>query len=179
MSMRASTPRRIVVVGCCGAGKSPLAAALARRLAIRHVERDSLGEEGSATYRAAAGDAVTDDSWIFDGAPYWVEDVVYPRAELVVALDYPRRVVMRRVVARSLRLGLPLARARRQYPRIPFRRWRDPSHAVRWAWGVWGERRREIGDLRSRPELAGADIVRLRSPTEGRRWLSSLAPDVR
>ena len=43
---------------------------------------------------------------MFDGAPYNAELVVYPHADTVVALDYPRRVVQRRVLARSLRLWL-------------------------------------------------------------------------
>lgn len=119
------------------------------RLGVQYVERDALGPEGSDEFRANVAAAVAGDQWIFDGAPYWVEDVVYPRAELVVALDYPRRVVMRRVFARSLR-------TRYFFP-------------TRWAWKVWPERRREIDEL----ERRGLPVERLRSPRQARRWLQA------
>jgi adenylate kinase family enzyme len=154
---------RVVVVGCAGAGKTTLAAALASRLRAPHVERDELGELGSDEYRAAVAEAVAGDRWVFDGPPYYVDELVYARAEVVVALDYPRRVVMRRVVWRALRRPDP-------------RSWRDPHHPVRWAWSVWTDRRSEIAALGSRPELASAEVVRLSSPAAARRWLASLSP---
>jgi adenylate kinase family enzyme len=147
--------RRIVVVGCAGAGKSTLSRELAARLGLPHVERDELGLEGSDEFRANVADAVARDEWIFDGAPYWVEDVVYPRAQLVVALGYRRATVIRRATARALRTGYV-------FP-------------ARWAWEVWAERRREIDELelRGKPEL-----LRLRSPREARRWLEGLEAPV-
>jgi adenylate kinase family enzyme len=156
-----SLPKRIVVVGCAGAGKTTLSASIAARLGVRHVERDELGELGGAEYRAAVAELAGTDEWVFDGAPYYVDEVVYSRADVVVALDYPRRVVMRRVTWRALR-------------RPDARRWRDPEHPVRWAWFVWAQRRREVADLERRPELASAEVVRLRSPADARKWLASL-----
>jgi adenylate kinase family enzyme len=97
-----------VVIGCAGSGKTTLAQALAVRLGARHIERDALGDDESpdfATQVAAAVDAAG-SRWVFDGAPYNAEMVVYPHADTVVALDYPRWVVQRRVLARSARLWL-------------------------------------------------------------------------
>jgi adenylate kinase family enzyme len=162
LSRASEKVKRVVVVGCAGAGKTTLSAALAARLGVPHVERDELGELGSPEYRAAVSDLVRREEWVFDGAPYYVDEVVYGRAQLVVALDYPRRVVMRRVVWRALRW--PDAQS-----------WRDPEHPVRWAWSVWAERRREIADLERRPELASAQIVRLGSPADADRWLDGFA----
>jgi hypothetical protein len=126
------------------------------------VERDDLGELGSDEFRAAVAEAVARDAWVFDGAPYYVDEVVYPRAQLVVALDYPRRVVMRRVAWRALRRPDPRSGG-------------TPHHPVRWAWSVWAERRREIADLERRPELTSAQVIRLRSPAAARRWLETVA----
>lgn len=153
--------RRVVIVGCAGAGKTTLARELAARLHVPHVERDTLGELGSAEYRDAVARVARRDAWVFDGAPYYVDDVLYPRAEVVVALDYPRRIVMRRVVWRALR-------------RPDERSWRDPHHPVRWAWSVWAERRREIAELERRQELASTRVIRLGSPDDARRWLASV-----
>jgi adenylate kinase family enzyme len=90
-------PERIVVIGCAGSGKTTLARALAVRLGARHIERDALGDDEApsfATQVAAAIDAAG-SRWVFDGAPYNAELAVYPQADTVVALDYPRRVVQR------------------------------------------------------------------------------------
>jgi adenylate kinase family enzyme len=157
----AAIVKRVVVVGCAGAGKTTLAAALAARFRVRHVERDELGELGSDEDRAAVARAVSNEAWIFDGAPYYEESAVYSRADAVVALDYPRRVVMRRVVWRALRRPDP-------------RDWRGPHHPVRWAWSMWAKRRREIAELEHRPELASAQMIRLASPAAARSWLTSV-----
>ena len=84
-------PERIVVIGCAGSGKTTLARALAVQLGARHLERDALGDDEApsfATQVAAAIDAAG-SRWVFDGAPYNAELVVYPQADTVVALDYP------------------------------------------------------------------------------------------
>jgi hypothetical protein len=60
---------------------------------------------GFATQVAAAVEAAG-RRWVFDGAPYNAEPLVYRHADTVVALDYPRRVVWRRVLTRSVRLWL-------------------------------------------------------------------------
>jgi adenylate kinase family enzyme len=80
--------KRVLIVGCAGAAKTTLAAALAARLRAPHVERDELGELGSDEYRAAVARVVSNEAWVFDGAPYDEEGVVYSRADSVVALDY-------------------------------------------------------------------------------------------
>jgi hypothetical protein len=101
-------PERVVVVGCAGSGKTTLARELAARLGARHIERDALGDDQAPGFAALVAAAVeaAGRRWVFDGVPYNAEAVVYPRADALVALDYPRRVVWRRVVARSLRLWL-------------------------------------------------------------------------
>jgi adenylate kinase family enzyme len=70
------SPARTVVIGCTGSGKSTLAATLAARTGGTHIMRDGLGPEGSEQYRAAAATAVAADRWVFDGAPYYAEDLV-------------------------------------------------------------------------------------------------------
>jgi predicted ATPase len=98
--------KRVVVVGCAGAGKTTLAAALAARLRAPHVERDELGELGMTSTVQRSRRVGSNEAWIFDDAPYYDESAAYSRADAVAALDYARRVVMRRVVrARAAATG--------------------------------------------------------------------------
>jgi hypothetical protein len=101
-------PERVVVVGCAGSGKSTLAREVAARIDARHIERDAVGEDEAPGFAALVAAAVqaAGQRWVLAGAPCNAEAVVYPRADALVALEYPRRMVWRRVVARSLRLWL-------------------------------------------------------------------------
>jgi hypothetical protein len=170
-------PKRIVVIGCAGSGKTTLARALALRLGARHLERDALGDDeapGFATQVAAAIDAAG-SRWVFDGAPYNAELLVYPHADTVVALDYPRRVVQRRVLTRSLRLWLTRHGDGAHTSTSPPWRWWAPHHPVGWAARTHAARHAEIAELFARPELAHTHRLRFTSPRQAATWLVSLS----
>jgi adenylate kinase family enzyme len=172
-----SIPERIVVIGCAGSGKTTLARALAVRLGARHLERDALGDDeapGFAPQVAAAIDAAG-SRWVFDGAPYNAELVVYPHPDTVVALDYPWRVVQRRVLARSVRLWLTRRGDGAHTCTAPPWRWWAPHHPVGWAAMTHAARHAEIAELFARPELAHAHRLRFTSPRQAAAWLLSLS----
>jgi energy-coupling factor transporter ATP-binding protein EcfA2 len=172
----AAIPERVVLIGCAGSGKTTLARALAGRLDARHIERDALGDDeapGFAVQVAAAVDAAG-ARWVFDGAPYNAELVVYPRADTVVALDYPRWVVHRRVVARSVRLWLTgRSDGAHTLPEPPWRWWAS-THPVGWAARTHAARHAEIAELFARPELAHARRLRFTSSRQAAAWLATL-----
>ena len=165
---------RLVVVGTSGSGKTTIAARLAALLAVPHVELDAFQhgpnweQATEAQLRERAAAATTGDGWVVDGNYSAVRDVVWPRATTIVWLDYDRGVVMRRVLRRSVERAItrrPLWNDNREQAR----EWLAPDHPIRWAW-------RTHADRRVRYEaLVDARWVRLRSPSEARRWLSRLA----
>src|SRR5258708_15613309 len=75
-------PERVVVVGCAGSGKTTLAREVAARLDARHIERDALGDDEAPGFAALVAAAVeaAGRRWVFDGAPYNAEALVYPHA---------------------------------------------------------------------------------------------------
>jgi hypothetical protein len=173
-----SVPERVVVIGCAGSGKTTLSRVLARRLGARHLERDGLGDDESPDFpdRVRAAVEGAGRRWVFDGAPYNAELVVYPFADTVVALDYPWPVVRRRVLARSIRLWLTRRPDGAQHPAPPWRWW-TPTHPVGWAAMTHAARHREIADLFAHPVLAHTRRLRFTAPHQVITWLDTLPAD--
>jgi hypothetical protein len=154
---------RVVVVGGAGSGKSTLARELASRTGLPLVERDGLGVLGSPEYQTAISRMAAGPCWIRDGAPYYADQLVYAAADTVIFLDYPKPVVMWRVLRRTLRIELARRPAGAHRPQ-GLAAWRDAEHPVRWAWISHQDRHREGLALTARPELAGAQIIRFTRP---------------
>ena len=97
---------RVVVIGCAGSGKSTLARQLAGRTGLPLVERDGLGVEGSPGYLSAVAEMAARPRWILDGAPYYADELVYSAADTVVFLDYPKVLVLWRVLWRTAKVDV-------------------------------------------------------------------------
>ena len=103
--------RRVSVIGCAGSGKSTMARAIGARLGLRTLELDSVFHQPAWTprpdseFRAVVAEFVRARRWVVDGnyTSHGVADLVWPEADTVVWLDPPRRVVMWRVIRRTLR----------------------------------------------------------------------------
>ena len=168
-------PQRVLVAGTSGAGKTTLAAAIGRVLAVPHVEIDALFHGPGWTPRPS----FEADVRAFAAAPEWVTEwqygVVRPllleRADLLVWLDLPRTQVLRQVVRRTVRRRLRRTRLWSGNVEPPL--WTilsEPDHIVRWAWTSHPTTGPRVeAAQRSRPELP---MVRLRSRSDVTRWLA-------
>jgi hypothetical protein len=164
------TVDRVVVFGCAGSGKTRLARELSARTGLPLLERDALDDLGSPGYLAAIRAMLSQPRWLLDGAPYYAEGLVYPDADTVIVLDYPRPVVMWRVLRRTVAVEAGRRPAGTHRP-LGLAAWRDPGHPVRWAWFSHRDRHAEGLALRSRPDLARARVIRFTRPAAARRWL--------
>jgi adenylate kinase family enzyme len=101
--------RRIAVVGTTGSGKTSLARLIARRLSIPHIELDALHwepnwtEAGTAVLRARVGAVTAGAAWVADGNYAKIRDLIWPRADTLVWLDYSLPVILWRLTRRTLR----------------------------------------------------------------------------
>jgi adenylate kinase family enzyme len=116
------------------------------------------------------------DRWVFDSYGYQqVRDLLWSRADTVVWLDFPRRVVMPRVLRRSF----DRAWHRREIfngNTESFDAWLDPEHPVQWAWREFASRRADLTARFADPQYASIAKVALRSPTAARSWLAVVSP---
>ena len=104
--------RRILVHGVTGSGKSTAAEAIAARTRLPLTLVDELTwqpgwvpVDGDEQRRRLAG-VVAQERWVLDAAYGAWLDVVLPRVELVVGLDYPRWFSLQRVVRRTVMRAL-------------------------------------------------------------------------
>lgn len=162
------------MVGNSGSGKSTLARRLAARLGAPHVELDAIYHQPGwqelppAEFRAAVATVVAADRWVIDGNYSEVRDLVLAEADTVVWLDLPRSVVMRRIVARTLRRVLTreeLWNGNRE-PFANLYRWDPNRNIVRWAWTRHGVYARRFVEEAQDPGHAHIEFVRLRSAAE-------------
>jgi len=104
-----------VVVGATGSGKSTLAQRLAARLGADYVELDALFWEADwkqaapDVFRARVDGATAGTAWVVAGNYGRIRDLLWPRAQSIVWLDYSFPLVFGRLAARTLPRG-PLER---------------------------------------------------------------------
>ena len=173
--------RRIAVVGTSGSGKTTMALNLAERLGLPHVELDALHwgpnwtEEPDSVFRERTDLALRGDGWVVDGNYHAVRDIVWPRADTVVWLDYALPVIMWRLTRRIFRrtvLGEEYWHGNRESLRTHFM---TKDSLYLWVLQTYKRRRREYPVLLALPEHSHLTAIRLRSPAEARRWLATLA----
>lgn len=171
---------RIVVVGRTGSGKTTLARELAAALGVPHVELDSLyfGPEFStaplAVLRERTSAAIAGDRWVTDGNKRAVRDLVWPRADTIVWLDYSLGVSLWRLAGRARwrtsQLRTEAARTG-QRSRLP-RQLLAASKGVLTALRSHAGQRREYTRIFAEPANRHLAVVRLRSPGAAREWLA-------
>jgi adenylate kinase family enzyme len=176
--------RRVSVVGTSGAGKSTLSRALSVALDADCLELDSVYHQPGwvplprEEFRRRVGDAVAGERWVIDGNyTSNVKDLVWARADTVVWLDLPKRTVMRRIIWRSLQRAarrVELWNGNRERWRNLFSLDKEES-VVAWAWQTHAATRAKLEAAMADPANARLRFVRLRSPAEVRRFLSSVS----
>jgi adenylate kinase family enzyme len=176
------TGRRIVVVGTSGSGKTTIARNIARKLGIKRIELDELHwgpnwtEEPDELFRQRVAKALQAEAWVVDGNYSVVRDIVWPRADTVVWLNYRLGVVMSRVVrrtfARILRREVLWHGNRESFRSAVMSR----DSIILWALTTYGRNRHRYSQVPADPQYSHITFIELRSPREARRWLDSLHP---
>lgn len=173
---------RVVIVGRTGSGKTTLAREVASALGVKHVELDSLyfGPDFSTApldvLRDRTTEAIAGERWVTDGNKSAVRDLVWPRADTIIWLDYPLAVSLWRLARRARGRASSLqSSAFESGDKAGL-----PKQLVAAAKGVLTALRSHAGQRREYPKLFAAlenqhlAVARLRSPRATQRWLAEV-----
>jgi adenylate kinase family enzyme len=173
---------RAVVVGVTSSGKSTLAERLAKRFDLDFIELDALNWEPNwraaplEVFRTRVEKATQDEKWIVAGNYHVVRDLIWPKAQALIWLDYPLLTVLgqltRRTFTRWWNQEL-LWGTNREPLWNHFKLWSNES-LYNWLFQTYWRRRREYPMLFSQPEHKHLKVIRLAHPKEAKRWLESL-----
>ncbi len=171
---------RVLVYGVTGSGKSTAAARLGAALGLPvHLVDEEVGwlpgwvERPDAEQRSIAGSIAAGDRWVLDSAYGKWLDLVLPRAQVVVGLDYPRWLSLGRLVRRTARRW-----ARRE--RVcngnveTLDKILGPDSILVWHFRSFARKRARMRDWEDRQD--GIPVLRLRHPRELEALLADLAP---
>jgi adenylate kinase family enzyme len=106
-------PKRVVVIGNSCVGKTTFSSRLAAMIGATHIELDALfwepnwKEADNEVFRSRVFTALNSESWVIDGNyARRIKDIVWPKAEILVWLDLPLHLILRRFIVRSLNRSL-------------------------------------------------------------------------
>lgn len=174
------TLQRIVVVGTTGSGKTILAGRLSHKLGLPHTELDSVNWGPNWTmkpadeFMAAVDEATRGETWVVDGNYSRAREIVWPRADTIVWLDYPLPLLMWRLWLRTLRRGVLREELWHGNRERLWTHFFTRESLFLWQLQTYQRRRREYPVLLQRPAYAHLNLVRLYSPGKTEAWLEQL-----
>ncbi|MEV0719164.1 AAA family ATPase [Asanoa sp. NPDC050611] len=165
-------PRRVLVAGTSGSGKTTVARRIAATLRLPHIEIDALFHGPDWTPLPSFENEVDRfrerEEWVTEWQYSKVRARLAERADLMVWLDLPRAQVMRQLVRRTVARRIRREKLWNGNVEPPL--WTlctDPDHILRWAWRTHGDTATRMAQLP--PNLP---VVRLRSRRQVAAWLA-------
>ncbi|HEX9226275.1 MAG TPA: adenylate kinase [Arthrobacter sp.] len=174
----AAAPSRVLFYGVTGSGKSSAARAYARATGLPEFSADDdIGwlpgwqQRTVEEQRDIAAGIAAQDRWVLDSAYGVWRDVVVPRAELVVGLDYPRWLSLARLVRRSVRRAMtrePVCNGNHETLARLF----VEDSIIRWHFRSFTRKRQVMRGLQADPGMPMA--ILFRHPRQLDAWLAQL-----
>jgi adenylate kinase family enzyme len=173
---------RIVVIGTTSSGKSTLAEQIAKRFDLCFIELDALHWEPNWTeapldvLRDRVRKATEAPAWVVAGNYHVVRDLIWPKAEAVIWLDYPFWTVFWQLTRRTFKRWWTqelLWGTNRETLSKHLRIW-SPESLYHWLFKSYGRRKRETPLLLELPEHKHLNLIHFEHPKETAGWLARL-----
>ena len=159
---------RILVIGNSGSGKTTLASRISNLFDIPHIELDAIFHQ--ANWSPLEDDAFRDriqtetlqNDWVVCGNYSIVRDIIWERAETIIAIDLPRWKNMWRIVRRTARRAIrreELWNNNRESLKDVFAVHDKERSIIRWAWSMHQDRRDEINRALVDPQWANKQFL--------------------
>jgi adenylate kinase family enzyme len=174
--------KRIVVIGTTSSGKSTLAGQLADKLNYSFIELDALhwepnwAEAPLEVFRQRVEEATQSPGWVVAGNYHVVRDLLWPKAEAVIWLDYSLWRIFRQLTHRTFtRWWTQELLWGTNYETIwmHLKLWSDES-LFHWLFKTYWRRKREYPVLLAQPEHRHLKLIHFKHPKETEQWLNSL-----
>lgn len=168
-------PERILVYGVTGSGKTWLAERISAATGIPwHAVDDLTWEPGwvpvpEDEQRRRIDTICAGERWVLDAAYGTWLDIPLARAELIVALDFPRWLSLWRLIRRSLARavdGRPICNGNRE----SFRHLLSPDSIVVWHFKSFSRKRTRMRAWELDPGVPA--VLRFTSPRPVKEWLA-------
>ncbi|CAM3536437.1 adenylate kinase [Nocardioides zeicaulis] len=177
MTLPETLPDRVLLYGVTGSGKSTAALAIGARTGHPVTLVDELTwlpgwvPVEDSVQRELIGEVVAGERWLLDSAYGAWLDLVLPRVDLVVGLDYPRWLSLGRLVRRTVSGAIT------QEPRCngnveSFRKVVDRSSIIRWHFQSFARKRDRMRAWAASPD--GPQVLLFRHPRQLEAWIASL-----
>ncbi len=173
------TARRVLVHGVTGAGKSTTAGALGKVLGLPvHLYDEEFGwlpgwvNRPVEEQRRLVAEVAARPKWVFDTAYSSARDLIEPRADVIVGLDYPRWLSLARLLRRTLRCVITqeeVCNGNTENCRAIF----SKESIIAWHFKSFRKKKAAMKAWAARPD--GAPILLLTHPRELDRALHALA----
>jgi adenylate kinase family enzyme len=171
-------PDRVLVYGVTGSGKSTAAVAIGARTGLPLTLVDELTwlpgwvPVDAAVQREMIGEIVAGERWLLDTAYGAHLDLVLPRTQLVVGLDYPRWLSLGRLVRRTVSRVItqePMCNGNVETWRQVFAR----DSIIVWHFRSFARKRARMRAWSASPD--GPEVLLFRRPRELEVWIAGLA----
>lgn len=179
--------RRVTIVGDSCSGKTTLGEDLAERMACPFVELDALYWKPGwvpseiPPFRIRVDEATQAQSWVLAGNYDSVRDITWPRSDTLIWLDFPLRITLPRIVARSYRRWRDdelLWGTNRERFFGQFKVWDKSESLIAWNLHQRTRLRRRYTEAERDPTHQHLIFYRIASPRELRKWLERTSVEI-